>query len=90
MKTQILDRKGQGMSEYLILVLFIAVSSITVARTVGKTVFGRLSAINTSLKTVTEDSVRGKGDSSKESSALDTVGKAAGMVSGALGHGSGD
>ena len=48
------------MSEYLILVLLIAVASITVSRSVGKTVFGKLNDVHQGLETVTLESVRGK------------------------------
>jgi Flp pilus assembly pilin Flp len=52
------NEQGQGMSEYLILVLLIAVASITVSQQVGKTVYGKLKDVNNGLKTVTLESVR--------------------------------
>ena len=44
---------GQGMSEYLILVMLIAVASIAAARAVGGTVTAKLNQIHRSLSEVT-------------------------------------
>lgn len=43
---------GQGLSEYMILVMLIAVGSIAAAKTVGGTIQTKLKKINTSLKAV--------------------------------------
>ena len=59
------NEQGQGMSEYLILILLIAVASITVSQQVGRTVYGKLRDVNTSLRTVTLESVRGGGDAQR-------------------------
>jgi Flp pilus assembly pilin Flp len=44
------SKSGQGMSEYLILVLLIAVGSIAAAKTLGTTVQGNLQNIETKLQ----------------------------------------
>ena len=43
-------RRGQGMSEYLILVLLIAVTSIAATKTVGTAVKGRLKEVKTKIE----------------------------------------
>jgi Flp pilus assembly pilin Flp len=52
------SNSGQAMSEYLILVMLIAAASTLAATTVGKTIYGKLKTINTSLRGVTLESVR--------------------------------
>lgn len=60
MKRYWMDRKGQGMSEYLILVMLVAVAAITATTSVGRTVLGKLNQIHNSIEnTVTLDRVRG-------------------------------
>jgi Flp pilus assembly pilin Flp len=44
------SKSGQGMSEYLILVLLIAVGLIAAAKTLGTTVQGNLQNIETKLQ----------------------------------------
>jgi Flp pilus assembly pilin Flp len=44
--------QGQGMSEYLILVLLIAVGSIAAAKSIGVTVYSKLNEIHTKLEEV--------------------------------------
>ena len=53
------DQAGQGMSEYLILTLLIAVASITAAHSIGTTLFTKFNQVHESLQTVTIESVRG-------------------------------
>ncbi len=48
----LVSRSGQGMSEYLILVLLIAVGSIAAAKSIGTTVFSKLNEIHTKLEKV--------------------------------------
>lgn len=64
MKTIILKQaqseSGQGMSEYLILVMLIAVASIAATRSVGKTVHNKMNQIQESVQGVTIESVTGK------------------------------
>ncbi|MBS1959605.1 MAG: hypothetical protein JST80_09055 [Bdellovibrionales bacterium] len=55
-----LNESGQGMSEYLILVMLIAIASIAATRTVGKSVYNKLDQIHDSLETVTIESVQKK------------------------------
>ena len=43
---------GQGMSEYLILVLLIAVGSIAAAQSVGKVVYSKLDQVHKKLQDV--------------------------------------
>ncbi len=43
------DRSGQGLSEYIILVMLIAVCSIAASRTVGSTIKTKLDTINQKL-----------------------------------------
>lgn len=52
MKKKLRNRSGQGLSEYMILVMLIAVGSIAAARTVGGTIQRKLKKINTSLNSV--------------------------------------
>jgi Flp pilus assembly pilin Flp len=54
------NESGQGMSEYLILVMLIAVASIAATRSVGKTVHGKMEQIKESVQGVTIESVRGE------------------------------
>jgi Flp pilus assembly pilin Flp len=54
-----LNESGQGMSEYLILVMLIAIASIAATRSVGKTVFNKLNQVQESIKGVTIESVQG-------------------------------
>ncbi len=65
LKRYLKNQAGQGMSEYLILVMLIAVASIAAARTVGTTVNSKLEQIHRSLNGVTINSVtegtRGRG-----------------------------
>ena len=49
------------MSEYLILVMLVAAASTVVATKVGRTVVGKLNTVNTSLRSVTLESVRDGG-----------------------------
>ena len=44
------NKQGQGMSEYLILVMLVAVAAITATTSVGKTVFGKLDQIHRSIE----------------------------------------
>lgn len=46
------NTQGQGMSEYLILVLLIAVGSIAAAQSIGKTVHSKLDQIHSQLQGV--------------------------------------
>ncbi len=46
------NESGQGMSEYLILVLLIAVGSIAAAKTVGQTVYSKLDVIHDKIRDV--------------------------------------
>jgi Flp pilus assembly pilin Flp len=43
------DRSGQGLSEYIILVMLIAVCSIAASRMVGSTIKSKLDTINQKL-----------------------------------------
>lgn len=52
-----LNESGQGMSEYLILVMLIAVASIAATRGVGKSVIGKLKQIRQSVDGATIESV---------------------------------
>lgn len=52
LKAYLKSTSGQGMSEYLILVLLIAVGSIAAAKTVGSTVYSKLDEIHTKLQDV--------------------------------------
>lgn len=54
------SQSGQGMSEYLILVMLIAVASIAATRSVGKTVHNKMNQIQESVQGVTIESVTGK------------------------------
>lgn len=56
-----LNESGQGMSEYLILVMLIAVASIAATRGVGKTVVGKMNQIKESIDAATIKSVTGDG-----------------------------
>ena len=47
-----IGNSGQGMSEYLILVLLIAVGSIAAAKSIGGTVYSKLNQIHTELENV--------------------------------------
>ena len=47
-----MGNSGQGMSEYLILVLLIAVGSIAAAKSIGSTVYSKLNQIHTELQNV--------------------------------------
>jgi len=53
------NTQGQGMSEYLILVLLIAVASITMAQGVGKSVYSKLKLIQQEISHVSLNDVRG-------------------------------
>ena len=46
------NKSGQGMSEYLILVLLIAVGSIAAAKTVGQSVYSKLDTIHNKIRDV--------------------------------------
>lgn len=46
------DKKGQGMSEYLILVLLIAVGSIAATQTLGSTVYKKITQIRQKISDV--------------------------------------
>jgi Flp pilus assembly pilin Flp len=50
---------GQGMSEYLILVLLIAVGSIAAAKSIGSTVYSKLDEIHSKLQDVNFGDVQG-------------------------------
>jgi Flp pilus assembly pilin Flp len=66
-----LNESGQGMSEYLILVMLISVASIAASRSVGKTVSGKLKQIHSSLEKVTIESVtEGSEKSDQKSNAV--------------------
>jgi Flp pilus assembly pilin Flp len=54
------NKSGQGMSEYLILVMLVAVAAITATTSVGKSVYGKLRQIHESIdQTVVLKNVRG-------------------------------
>lgn len=46
------DKQGQGMSEYLILVMLIAVGSIAASQSLGSTVFKKLKQIQQKVQDV--------------------------------------
>jgi Flp pilus assembly pilin Flp len=46
------DRSGQGLSEYIILVMLIAVCSIAASRMVGSTIKSKLDTINQKLQEI--------------------------------------
>jgi Flp pilus assembly pilin Flp len=52
LKTKLKDRSGQGLSEYMILVMLIVVGSIAASRTLGETLKARLENINEQLKQI--------------------------------------
>jgi Flp pilus assembly pilin Flp len=54
-RTMRTDERGQGLSEYLILVLLIAVGSIAAARTLGGTVKGKIEMANRHITKVQVD-----------------------------------
>ena len=53
-----MGKSGQGMSEYLILVLLIAVGSIAAAKSIGSTVYSKLNQIHSELEGVYFTSVQ--------------------------------
>ncbi len=53
------SESGQGMSEYLVLVLLIAVGSIAASKSIGTTIYQKLEQVHRSLETVTIESVHG-------------------------------
>ncbi len=54
---------GQALSEYLILTLLIAVTSIVMVRGVGHTIYTKMHEIQQELEHVTLGSAQGKGPS---------------------------
>ena len=53
------DRKGQGMSEYLILVLLIAVGSIAATQSLGSTVYKKIKQIQQKIQDANFTDVQG-------------------------------
>ena len=49
-KRYLKDKKGQGMSEYLILVILIAIASIATTTTVGAAVKNRLKIVHDKIQ----------------------------------------
>ena len=49
-KRSLKNKQGQGMSEYLILMVLICVASITASTTLGKTVIRKLTLVNNKLE----------------------------------------
>jgi hypothetical protein len=50
-KSLILNREGQGLTEYLVLLLLIAVISIAAVRSLGKTIRGKLELAQRQIRT---------------------------------------
>ncbi len=61
-----MGKSGQGMSEYLILVLLIAVGSIAAAKSIGSTVYSKLNQIHSELEGVYFTSVQDSSGSGKQ------------------------
>ncbi len=60
-KSLILNRSGQAMSEYIIIVMLIAVASITVATSLGKQVHAKIKQASETIdRDVTLKAVRGE------------------------------
>lgn len=59
-KRYLKNNQGQGMSEYLILVLLIAVGSIAATQALGTTVFKKIKDIQTKISDVNFSDVQGK------------------------------
>lgn len=59
MKRYFKNNQGQGMSEYLILVLLIAVGSIAATQSLGSTVFKKISQIKQKISAVNFSDVQG-------------------------------
>ena len=59
LKRYLKDKKGQGMSEYLILVLLIAVGSIAATQSLGSTVFRKIHQIKQKISDVNFSDVQG-------------------------------
>jgi Flp pilus assembly pilin Flp len=58
-KRYLRNKQGQGMSEYLILVLLIAVGSIAATQTLGSTVFRKLKQIQQKIQDANFTDVQG-------------------------------
>ncbi len=87
-----MGKSGQGMSEYLILVLLIAVGSIAAAKSIGSTVYSKLNQIHSELEGVYFTSVQDSSGSGKQGNGGGKSGKggSGGVVGSLFGSSSGN
>jgi Flp pilus assembly pilin Flp len=60
LKRYLTNKQGQGMSEYLILVLLIAVGSIAATQSLGSTVFKKIKQVQQKIQDVNFSDVQEK------------------------------
>lgn len=61
MKYKILDQKGQGLTEYIMLLLLISVTSIAVTKTLGTTIRTKIMEAHKEIDSISVKDTRGGG-----------------------------